>query len=63
LRNNATLLAIITATLYGVTDEVHQYFVPGRILSHFDIIANGIGSTFILTKNVFVKSKYSKRQS
>jgi VanZ family protein len=53
MRNNAVLLAIMIATLYGITDEIHQYFVPGRISSYLDIIANCIGSTVILIRNTF----------
>lgn len=62
-RENAIHLAIIIAILYGVTDEIHQHFVPGRDFSHFDIIANSVGSIVILTKNVFIRGKlYFKRQ-
>ena len=50
LRNNAIFLAIIIAILYGITDEIHQYFVPGRFLNHLDIIANGIGSSIVLMR-------------
>jgi len=62
-REKAIYLAIIITILYGITDEIHQHFVPGRTFSLFDIIANGIGSIVILTKNVFVRGKlYFKRQ-
>ncbi len=62
-RENAIHLSIIIAILYGITDEIHQYFVPGRISSFFDIIANSLGSGIILTKNIFIRGKlYFKRQ-
>ena len=62
-RENAIHLAIIISILYGVTDEIHQHFVPGRTSSLFDIIANSVGSTVILTKNIFDRGKlYFKRQ-
>ena len=62
-KENAIHLAIIIAILYGVTDEIHQYLVPGRVFSALDIVANGIGSAFVLTKNVFARSKlYFKRR-
>jgi len=32
------------AFLYGVSDEIHQYFVPGRDAELFDIMADGIGA-------------------
>ena len=28
---------------YGVTDEIHQYFVPERNASLLDVVANGVG--------------------
>lgn len=55
LKNNTALLAIIIATLYGITDETHQLFVPGRSFSYYDMIADLIGSTFILTKNIVAR--------
>ena len=38
------ILAVSVSTLYGISDEVHQYFVPGRTASLADIVADGIGS-------------------
>ena len=62
-RENAIYLTILIAILYGITDEIHQQFVPGRVFSHLDVIANSVGSVVILTKNFFVRGKlYLKRQ-
>ena len=30
--------------LYAITDEIHQYFVPGRISSSFDILFDAFGA-------------------
>lgn len=38
------LLSIVSATLYGISDEVHQYYVPFRDASIFDAIANTLGA-------------------
>ncbi|MFA7662800.1 MAG: epoxyqueuosine reductase QueH [Patescibacteria group bacterium] len=38
------LTAIIFASLYGVTDEFHQSFVPGRSVDFFDWLADTIGA-------------------
>ncbi|MCP4021601.1 MAG: VanZ family protein [Desulfobacteraceae bacterium] len=35
---------IALAGLYGISDEIHQYFVASRICSIQDIMADGIGS-------------------
>ena len=56
-KENAIHLAIIIAILYGVTDEIHQYFVPGRTFDILDIIANSVGSAFVLTRSIFIRSK------
>ena len=38
-----TIGAIIFAVLYAVSDEVHQYFVPGRACRFFDICVDALG--------------------
>ena len=38
------LLSIVSASLYGISDEIHQYFVPYRDASIFDVIANILGA-------------------
>jgi VanZ family protein len=40
------LFSILCATLYGISDEIHQYFVPLREASFSDVIANTLGSVF-----------------
>jgi len=45
---NAYLFAVVVSVLYGITDEIHQLFVPGRFFSLFDILANAIGSLLIV---------------
>lgn len=37
-------VAVVIATLFGVTDEIHQYFVPGRFADVFDVLADGVGA-------------------
>lgn len=41
----ALVLAIVTASVYGITDEVHQAFVPLRESSWLDWLADTIGAT------------------
>ena len=44
----ALILAVVVASLYGVTDEIHQYFVPGRFFSYTDMLADFLGSLFAI---------------
>lgn len=41
----AGLAAIALATMYGVSDEFHQSFVPGRSPDRFDVVADCVGAT------------------
>jgi VanZ family protein len=41
---SAVLGAIVISTLYGVSDEYHQMFVPGRSFDVLDMVADAIGS-------------------
>ena len=43
-KHHLFVLAFMITFLYGVSDEIHQYFVPGRKADIFDVIANGIGA-------------------
>jgi VanZ family protein len=38
------LLAIAIAGIYGVLDEVHQHFVPGRMPDALDVMADLVGA-------------------
>lgn len=37
-------LAIVITIAYAITDELHQYFVPGRIASLLDILIDSFGA-------------------
>ena len=37
-------LTILITILYAITDEIHQYFVPGRISSSFDVLFDAFGA-------------------
>jgi len=41
----AVVLAIVTASVFGLTDEVHQLFVPLRDASWQDWLADTVGAT------------------
>jgi VanZ family protein len=43
LRTSASLFTILITALYGVSDEFHQHFVPGRSMEFFDWVADALG--------------------
>lgn len=46
LKIKYVLYAMIASVLYGLSDEVHQYFVPGRTADVFDFLADALGVVF-----------------
>jgi len=44
---NYYLAAIVIAVLYGLTDEFHQMFVPGRDASLLDLLADFVGAAIV----------------
>jgi len=40
-------LAIMFTTLYGITDEIHQMFVPNRTAQVIDIFTNFLGASVV----------------
>jgi len=46
--NNSNFLVIFSTTLYGLTDEIHQYFVPGRTFEFLDIGMDFLGAILAL---------------
>jgi VanZ family protein len=53
----ALVMAIVTASIYGVTDEVHQLFVPFRESSWLDWLADTAGATVGALSWRFIKSE------
>lgn len=43
LTRAAWRVTVIFGVLYGITDEIHQYFVPGRSMDWRDVLADGLG--------------------
>jgi len=38
------IVAVVVSVLYGVTDEVHQHFVPPRQMDAWDVAADSVGA-------------------
>ena len=55
-KKKAIIYSIIIAGLYGVTDEFHQSFIPGRGPAARDVAIDTIGATI----GILLTGKYSK---
>jgi len=56
------LLSVISATLYGISDEIHQSFIPFRDAEISDIIADFIGSACgVWLYHLWMTSRMSQR--
>ena len=53
----AMMLSIFLSTLYGITDEFHQYFVPARSAELADVFADMTGSVL----GAFIYLKLTER--
>jgi VanZ family protein len=38
------ILSVLLSALYGISDEIHQSFVPYRSADYMDVLANILGS-------------------
>ena len=43
LSRHSLLFSIVATILYGISDEIHQVFVPGRQSSVYDALADALG--------------------
>lgn len=39
----AAIIVVLFCVIYGITDEFHQSFIPGRFVSAWDVVADGLG--------------------
>lgn len=57
-------VSVIMALMYALSDEIHQYFVPGRVCDIWDFAADAMGIAlsmiFINITSNFVKSKIKR---
>lgn len=53
-KRKVLLITFVFATLYAISDEFHQSFVPGRDASVYDLLANILGISLSLLCNNFI---------
>jgi VanZ family protein len=59
--NIAFTLAILIAIVYGISDEMHQYFVPGRSFDFFDMGFNSLGALLIIPIRFLERNRYFRK--
>ena len=57
LRKYLLLISVIFAVIYGISDEFHQFYVPGRDASIGDLIADSFGALI----GSFIAARLSRR--
>jgi len=57
----ALLASLVIVFLYASSDEIHQYFVPGRACRVRDVLIDTFGGVFIMAIIYFRKSKLKNR--
>ena len=69
LRKYAPVFAILVGIVYGITDELHQMYVPGRTSSFDDLVSDSIGIALaqvvfwvVVLKSLFFRKKGKKIQ-
>lgn len=54
---NKSYYSLIIGLIYAITDEIHQYFVPGRVFALKDILIDFSGVLTIFFIYVLIKRK------
>lgn len=47
LKKHVFLLSVLIGTAYGLSDEIHQKFVPGRSSEFLDFVADSLGIVLV----------------
>lgn len=47
-KQTVVAVAILVAICFGAYDEIHQFFIPGRDASFWDLLADGIGASGVV---------------
>jgi len=60
--NRIFILVILISVFYGILDELHQFFVPGRACTFFDVGIDSLGILFA-SMIYFIRLKYKSNNS
>lgn len=57
----AAIAAFTIAVFYGVSDEIHQLFIPDRVASAADLAADAVGASISVTVSSVIAASFSGR--
>ena len=58
LKRKCLILAFAIACLYGVSDEIHQIFIPDRTFQVLDLLINSLGAAFGVFAFSYIHTNY-----
>lgn len=59
---NDYILPLVFSSLYAISDEIHQYFVPGRACTLVDVLIDTIGAFIGIMFIHLIKKRWQKKQ-
>ena len=59
LKRKCLILAFSIACLYGVSDEIHQIFIPDRTFQVLDLLINSLGAAFGVFVFSYIHTNYN----
>ncbi len=59
---NVAMFSLLFCIAYAISDEIHQYFVPGRAMDILDVITDTLGSITGISFMLFKSKLYQKLQ-
>ncbi len=60
LLSDGTYMALLIAFIYACTDELHQYFVPGRSCQFTDVLIDTSGAVIGILVSFILSAAFSK---
>ena len=55
LRKHSLMLALVFVILFGISDEYHQMFTPGRTTEIWDLVADTVGGMMYVSLYLYFK--------
>lgn len=60
-RKGGAIMVLLFCLLYGISDEYHQSFIPGRVVSAWDVAADFFGALVVVFFRYRPKGRHETR--